>query len=323
MATIRGFRTGDVPALADLWNRAVPAAGSASPLEVHEFDGALICRQFFEAEDLLVAVAEDGRPVGMAHAAFGPVGPEGKSHALDAAMGTVAMLLVDPDRRDPDVADALFAGAVARLRARGAQVVYAGGQAPLNPFYWGLYGGSEYAGVLDAHEDFSGAALRAGFRAAATTRRYELELAALDQVPRDPRLAVLKRQTEVEIDEDCRLESWWDAMAIGSSRPIRFRLLDRHGAELGRAMSWDMAGFDRRDGRLRCGLVGVGVPPELRGRGHAKFLLLEAMRYLRLQSIAVVEAQTGGENEPAQRLYKQFGFRPIGTSTLYRLPGPD
>ncbi len=323
VATIRTFRNADVPALAGLWNRAVPAMGSASPLDLHEFDGALICRLFFEAGDLLVAEGADGQPIGMVHVAFGPIDPEGRLHRLDTTMGTVAMLLIDPGQPDAEVADALFAAGVARLWSRGAQVIYAGGQSPLNPFYWGLYGGSEYAGVIDGHEDFEGAARRAGFQAVATTRCYELDLTTLDQPPRDPRLAFLKRTTEVVVDEDCRLDSWWDAMAIGSARPIRFRLLDRQGIELARAISWDMAGFDRRDGRLRCGLVGVAVPPELRRQGHAKHLILEAMRHLRRQSIAVVEAQTGGENAAAQRLYKLFGFKEIGTSTLYRMPGPD
>jgi ribosomal protein S18 acetylase RimI-like enzyme len=318
---IRSFRNDDVPALADLWNRGMPVEGAAVPLGSHDFDAAIVSRLFFEADNLLVALGADHRPAGFCHVAVGPTSPIGHDHSLDASMGTVAMLVVDPALPENDAADLLMQGGVARLRCNGAQVIYAGGQAPLNPFYWGLYGGSEYSGILDTHSSFQTAARRAGFEPVSVTRRFEIDLSSLDHPPRDPRLLILRRQAELQTDEDCHLESWWEALAIGSARPIRFRLVDRKGQELARATSWDMAGFERRDGRLRCGIFDVQVPVNQRGRGHAKFLILEAMKYLRQQAIQVVEVQTADTNLAATALYTNFGFKPITSATLYRLPG--
>ncbi len=64
------------------------------------------------------------------------------------------MLVVDPDRDDEALERGLIETAEAYLRERGASVIYAGGQAPVNPFYWGIYGGSECAGILSSHVAF-------------------------------------------------------------------------------------------------------------------------------------------------------------------------
>jgi hypothetical protein len=64
------------------------------------------------------------------------------------------MLVVEPGLDDPELIPGLLGAAERYLRARGAQVVYAGSLFPLNPFYWGLSGGSEGAGVLSSQEAF-------------------------------------------------------------------------------------------------------------------------------------------------------------------------
>ena len=69
-------------------------------------------------------------------------------------MGAIAMLVTEPDEEDPELDQGLLLEAERYLRGRGAQVIYAGGQSPLNPFYWGLYGGSEFAGILGTHVRF-------------------------------------------------------------------------------------------------------------------------------------------------------------------------
>lgn len=323
MSQIRRFRNDDVPVLADLWNRGLPVVGTAGPLAPHEIAAALCGHLFFDADGLLLAEGSNGRALGFVHAAFGPLDPDEPPHRPDFAMGTVASLVLDPTTTTEPVAADLFHAALSYLRSKGATVLYAGGQRPLNPFYWGLYGGSEFSGILDADRPFQDEARRAGFAPVARTRRFELDLSVLDHLPRDPRLVILKRQSDLLIDEDCQLSSWWDALAIGSARPIAFRLLDRKQAELARATSWDMAGFDRRDSRLRCGIIDVAVPPEHRGKGHARHLLIEAMRHLRQQAIQVVEVQTSTTNQPGLALYESLGMRPIGESTLFRAPGPD
>ena len=318
---LRPFRNGDPPALADLWNRGLPARGVARPLASHEFDAAIINKLHFDPAGLVVAEpAGGGRPVGFAHAAFGPAEPAGPSHRLDTALGTVAMLVTRPELADdPELGDALLARALAYLRERGASVLYAGGQPPLNPFYHGLYGGSEWAGILPDHAAFRRAVEAGGFRPVASTQLLELDLATWRE-PRDPKAAFLRRQTRLEVADDALLPSWWDALALDPFRPTAFRLATKaDGRTLATALTWDMAWFGR-DGRTRAGIAAFEVDFALRRKGYGRHLLGEILRHARSQLIEVLSVQTSSANTPALAMYHAAGFEPVGTTTLYRLP---
>jgi ribosomal protein S18 acetylase RimI-like enzyme len=314
----RPYRNGDSPALVDLWNRGLPDQRVARPLDVHEFDALVMGKLPFEAAGLIVA-EHDGRAVGFAHAGFGPLDPLGTTHRLDTTMGAVGMMVLEPGRDDPEAELGLFTEAERYLRRRGAQVFYAGGQYPVNPFYWGLYGGSEWSGVLASHRSFHRAAQRAGYEPASTTVLLEADLAQKEN--RDPRAPLLRRQIRLEVLEDDLLDHWWDALAIGLFRPTTFRLLDRTDDRiLARAVTWDMVGFDRIDGRIRTALIGLEVDPGFRRKGFGRLLVAEILRHARGQSTDLVAVQTSSTNEAALRLYDAMGFFRVETATLYRLP---
>ncbi len=315
----RPFRNGDPPALVDLWNRGLPQRGAALPLAAHEFDTLVMGKLHFDARGLIVA-ERDGRAVGFAHAGFGPAEPGGPSHRLDTEMGTIAMLVVDPLlANDPEPAATLVVEAERYLRARGASVFYAGGQAPLNPFYWGLYGGSECSGIVSGHTAFRGAVEAVGYRPAASTVLLEADLVRWHEA-REPKSAFLRRITRLEIVEDPILPRWWDALALDLLRPTEFRLVAKaDSAILARARTWDMAWFGRDD-RTRAGLVDMEVTPSQRRKGYGRHLVGEMLRHARNQLIEVVSIQTGETNAPALALYESIGFTRFETSTLYRLP---
>ena len=129
--------------------------GDGTSLRVHELDAHAWGTAIFEAAGLIVAERE-GRIVGFVHAGFGPDVPVVRRRPLQLSheVGTVAMLIVEPGPDDHDIALGLLAAAEDYLRARGAKVLYAGGLFPLNPFYWGIYGGSEGTGILSGHQAF-------------------------------------------------------------------------------------------------------------------------------------------------------------------------
>jgi hypothetical protein len=212
----RPFRNGDPPALADLWNRGLSDLPAARPLSPHEFDALVMDKLPFEAAGLVVA-ERDGRVVGFSHAGFGPDEPGGPSHRLCRELGTVAMLVIEPGLDDPDLEGGLLAEAEAYLRQRGASVLYAGGSYPLNPFYWGIYGGSEWAGILDRHEAFRRAVTRAGYQPAAQAILLEADLGQPER--RGPKAPLIRRLAQVEVIDDASLDRWWDVMAIGGFRP--------------------------------------------------------------------------------------------------------
>jgi hypothetical protein len=140
------------------------------PLRVHELDAHAFGRATFESAGLIVA-EKDGQVVGFVHAGFGPDFPVDPARPLELSreMGTLSMLLVDPSLDDRELVLGLISEAEIYLRKRGAKVVYAGGVFPLNPFYWGIYGGSEGCGVLSGHQPFHRVLTEKGCEHAGTT----------------------------------------------------------------------------------------------------------------------------------------------------------
>ena len=201
-------------------------------------------------------------------------------------------------------------------------MVYAGGQYPLNPFYWGVYGGSEWSGILDSHVAFLRAVGRAGYKPVSTSVLLEADLSRPE--PRDPRGFLLRRQTRVEVVEDALPATWWHALAVGDFRPTSYRLVSKDtDFEFARASTWDMTWFGRRDGRARIGLIDMEVHVDHRRKGYGRHLVNEILRLARAQATAAVDVQTRSTNLPALALYQSLGFEPVETSTLFRLPGEE
>jgi ribosomal protein S18 acetylase RimI-like enzyme len=314
----RPFRNSDPPGLVKLWNQTSPERGTARPLRVHELDAHAFGTVNFEADGLIVA-ERDGRIVGFVHAGFGPDLPVATTRPfqLSHEMGTVAMLAVEPTLEEPALVSRLIQAGEAYLRARGAKVIYAGGLFPLNPFYWGIYGGSEGSGVLSAHEPFRRALDELGYEPVSKTVLLEADLSVTE--PRDPRAALVRRQTQIEFVDDALPTNWWEGVALGDFQVMRARLLSRSdGTEIARADTWDMGWFGRRDGRACLGLFNLEVAPGQRRKGHGHFLVSEIFRRARDNMIPVVAAQTAMENQPALALYARLGFQPTEEATLYR-----
>lgn len=325
MTRFRSFRNTDIPAITALWNRGAPGAAVARPLTVHEFDGHVAAHPLFDAQGLVLAEREGGVVIGFAHAGFGPENLEGPPWRLSRELGTIAMLVVEPSTDEDTVAAGLLAEAERYLRDRGAAVLYAGGQFPVNPFYWGVYGGSEYSGILGGAEDspFTRVVTAAGYERVSSTMLMELDLTIPET--RDPRSVLHRRQTRLEINDDMVPSNWWESLAISELRPALVRLLPRtppsSAAELARATLWDMDWFGRLDGRSRIGLFGMEVPVQNRRKGYARFLLAELARMARDQGASLLCAQTASTNLPAMALYQAAGFSQVESAHLYRLPG--
>ncbi|AMV37169.1 GNAT family N-acetyltransferase [Planctomyces sp. SH-PL62] len=321
MIHFRPFRNPDPPALLKLWNAAVPESVAARPLRVHELDDQAFNPVIFDPRGLIVA-ERDGRPVGFVHAGFGPdeTHPELPFH-LDHDLGVVSMLAAEPGDEEAAVAQALVVEAERYLRSKGAKVLYGGGRFPLNPFYWGIYGGSEASGVPSSHNRFSSALSSLGYEPIGTAVHLHFDLTRPD--PRDPRAAILRRQLNLQFDEDHLPTSWWENIALGDFHPIYASLRSRDdGAEVARAKTWDMSAFGRVDGRARLGVFDVEVAATHRRNGYGRFLMGEVVREARERGFQVVEVQTLAENEPALAFYQALDFEPVEQSTVFRLPAP-
>jgi ribosomal protein S18 acetylase RimI-like enzyme len=318
---LRAFRNSDPPALARLWNCAVPRSAVVLPLRAHELDSRALGNALFEAAGLIVA-EQDGRIGGFVHAGFGPGLPIDPATPLRLCreLGTLAMLVLDPAIDEPDLASRLIKAGEEYLRARGAKVIYAGSLFPLNPFYWGVYGGSEGAGVLSGHRVFHQALLALGYEPISSTVLLEVDLDAGET--RDPRAAVIRRLTHVEYFDDALPGNWWQNVSLGDIQLMKARLLLKSdSAEIAEALAWDMGLFGRTDQKSRVGLIDVQVAPEHRRKGFGRYLVGEILRRARDNMISRVAVATSSSNEPALRLYASLGFEAIDQATLYRLPG--
>ncbi len=288
---------------------------------MHELDAHALGRVTFEAAGFIVA-EQEGRIVGFVHAGFGPDVPIDPARPLDLnhEMGTVAMLVVDPELDDRELVRGLIAEAERYLRKRGAKVVYAGGVFPLNPFYLGVYGGSEGCGVLSGHLPFHDALEERGYQRASTTVLLEADLSV--QEPRDPRGVLIRRQAQVEFQDDALPNDWWQCLALGDFQLMTVRLVSRSdGATLAYAQAWDMSWFGRGDSRSRIGLISLDVSAAHRRKGYGRFLVSEIFRRARENHVDAVAVGTAATNAPALALYASLGFQRVEEATCFRLPG--
>ena len=319
MTRFRPFRNTDPPALTKLWNRAIPQTATARPLRAHELDSHAFGRVNFDAAGLIVAEVE-GRIVGFVHAGFGPDAPVDPFRPLELnhELGTIAMLVVEPDLNDSDLVAGLIAEAEHYLRKRGARVVYAGGLFPLNPFYWGVYGGTEGSGVLSGHQPFFSALAARSFTPAGTTVLLEADLSTPE--PRDPRSVLIRRQAQIEFQDDALPAHWWECLALGDFQLLNVRLVSRSdGSLLGQAQGWDMSWFGRGDSRSRIGLISLEVSSAHRRKGYGRFLVSEIFRRARENHVDLIAVQTAATNGSALALYASLGFQRVEEATCFRL----
>jgi GNAT superfamily N-acetyltransferase len=140
----RTFRNTDPPRLVELWNQIFVGTGAVQLSGTSLLEFHVLAKPYFDPTGLLLAL-DDDQPVGFAHAGFGPNAEE---TALSTQTGITCLLGVIPVYRRSGIGTELLHRSEAYLRAKGARELYAGPSPHRNPFYLGLYGGSNSAGVL-------------------------------------------------------------------------------------------------------------------------------------------------------------------------------
>lgn len=314
MLRFRPFRNTDPPALTEIWRSRSGQGGLLERVSPDVFEQLIFAKLYFDYDGLLVAWEGD-RPLGFAHAGFGPDETE---QEISTELGSTCLVMVRPDCPEATVAAGLLERCEEYLRRRGAKVLYGGGVRPLNPFYLGMYGGSELPGILDSDV--------VGQRLFSSHGYQEIERTLTYRCPLDDFQAVIDRQqmqirrrmvVEVTTDPPCR--TWWEACTLGSFDLTRYELVPRGG---GSVVAWTtFRSMEPRGvvGMVRAaGLVELGVEESLRRRGLATFLLSEAMRQFVRQGIMLVEAQVMEHNLAAVRTYQKLGFRRTAAGSVFR-----
>ena len=146
MLTYRTFRNTDPPVLAALWRSRAGQPGLVQSVTIDLLEQLVFSRLYFDYSGLVLAY-DDGQPSGFAHAGFGP---NSAASWISTEAGVTCVILTRPDGPAEEAAAGLLDRCEEHLRGCGATVLYGGGSATLDPFYRGLYGGSELPGVLDS-----------------------------------------------------------------------------------------------------------------------------------------------------------------------------
>lgn len=301
---LRPFRNNDLPLVVDVWRSQASQRGLMQPMSIALFEQMVLATPTFDRQGLVVAV--DGRQaLGFTHAAFGP---RADGATLSTEIGATCVLMVRPSEARSSLAGDLLARSEDYLRSRGAARLLAGGAHPLDPFYLGLYGGSQLAGLLDSDFTALRVARDRGYQVAGRTCVLQADLRQF-RPPVDRRVVQLRRRTVVEALPDPPSRTWWEACTYGGFDRVRFELKSRDaGPPLAALSTWDMQPLATTWGVHAVGLFDLEVSATERRQGLASLLLAETFGYLQRQGITLVEAQVGTTDQVSRSLFAKFGF---------------
>jgi ribosomal-protein-alanine N-acetyltransferase len=124
---------------------------------------------------------------------------------------------------------------------------------------------------------------------------------------RPVRLDDLSRLVEIEA---AAFAPMWrhslEALALGWQHSLSFHVAELQGQVVGFQYS------ARSDRPTAAHLVRLTVDPDMQRQGVGSALLSAALESYRRQDYDTVSLNTQADNEPSQRLYERFGFRPAG-----------
>jgi ribosomal protein S18 acetylase RimI-like enzyme len=312
---VRPFRNSDPPHLVEVWRSQPPQRGLAQSISVRVLEELVFAKPYFDRMGLHVAITAEGHVVGFAHAGFGP---KDDYSSLSTELGVVCLLLVVPDQPFEAVADPLLQASEEFLRTRGAKILYAGSVFPLNPFYLGLYGGSELPGVLESDARALSFYRSRGYQEIDRVAVMQRELPGFRPIV-DRNQMQIRRGFQVEAVLDPPTRSWWESCTLGHTDRTRFQLLPRGGKEpAARATFWHIEPLASSWGVHAVGLIEVETAPASRRQGLATFLVGESLRQMQAHGTTLVEAQTMERNSAALGLYRKLGFQVIDHGIVLR-----
>jgi ribosomal protein S18 acetylase RimI-like enzyme len=311
----RTFRNTDPPRLVEVWNETFTGRGAVRLASSMPLERFVFCKPQFDPAGLFVA-EENGQCAGFAHAGMAPRDPE------DASAGVVCLLGVRPGFRRHGIGTELLRRCEDYLHGRGAQPILAGGRWPHNPFYTGLYGGSETSGFLRSDPLAEPFFLRHGY---VLDHQVLVMQRPLDQPFKlfDPRFVALRQRFDLRVDYPRTLRGWWRECVIGYLEPLEFVLTDRQtGLPAARTLVWDMEGFGLRWHSAAVGILDFEVLPEYRRQGLGKLCLSYIMRQVQEQFFHIVELHLPESHLQAMSFLQSMAFTQVDTGQIFRKQAP-
>jgi ribosomal protein S18 acetylase RimI-like enzyme len=308
----RGFRNTDPPLLMEAWNACFSGRGAVllqGPLFLEYFH---LAKPYFDPEGLILATDEN-KVVGFVQTGFGPNATE---TALDRTRGVVCLLGVIPSHRRQGIGAELLRRAEGYLTGCGATDLHAGPLPGLNPFTFGLYGGSDSPGFLDSDALARPFFEKHGYRQSVSRVVYQR---SLDQPPSVVDTRFPAHRNRYEIHAAPVHGNWWRECVVGPLELQDFRLVDKETQQThARCSLWEMEIYSGRWQEHGVGLLDFEVVSELRRHGLARFLLWQLLRHLREQFFSLIELQVSPDNTAGVNLLRSLGFHVVDTGWGFR-----
>ncbi len=310
---IRSFRNCDPPALARLWNRLPALRGRAREVSPATLEAIVFSKPYFDPLGLHV-LEDAGTLLGFSHAGFGP---NQDFSALCTEMGVTCAIGVDPIVDDIGMSRQLLYAGENYLLTRGAKLLYGGQVAPLNPFYLGMYGGSEHPGVLVSDSAQLELYQASGYEEADRVLILQSQLPARSIL--DRKQMQVKRKYRVDRVESIGSLNWWNVCTAPYHDEVYFQLFAGGGGPaLGSITCWLVEPLTHTWGNVTVGLIQVRVHESLRRQGLGTFMMSEALRHLSASGIQRAEVQIMQRNSAALGLYQKIGFQVIEQGVVFR-----
>jgi ribosomal protein S18 acetylase RimI-like enzyme len=316
MLRYRTFQNTDPPILASIWRSRSDQPELLQPVSVDTFEQFVFGKLYFDYEGLVLAF-DDDRPVGFAHAGFGPTAAGDR---LAPEQGVVCMLLVRADCScsAAEVAEGLLRESENYLQRRGATSVLGGSSQPATPFYCGMYGGFMSPGVLESDTATRRLYESQGYAEVGRTLLFTLDLGTF-RAPIDRQQMQHRRKMAVELKADPPARNWWEACTTSDFQLLRFDVMPRGSSTIAASVVFremDPGGV-MRPGRT-VGLLDVQVEQAQRCQGLGTFALAEAFRHLAAQGVQTIEAQAAQHNAACLRLFQKLGFQQTQQAIIFR-----
>ncbi|HMC12703.1 MAG TPA: hypothetical protein VKH44_15490 [Pirellulaceae bacterium] len=313
MIRYRPFENRDPPGLAEIWRTQRPIRGRIQSVTPQIIEEHVLAKPWFDRDGLIVA-CEGARPVGFIHAGFGADCAHCK---VDCSEGTTCLLLVAPHENRPMIAQELLAASEDYLRSRGAQQLYAGSQYPLNPFYLGMYGSSDVAGVLASNSGWVDLLTASGYQPKVRRVLAGRTLAGF-RPPVDRKQMQVRRKFKVAEPAYVVPDNWWDACVWALHEWTRFKLVLPHGGEtIISATFWDVEPLGHNWGVQTVGLVKLEDTPEAREEGLTTYLLADALRQYQSAGYAQVEVQAAVADTSLRAIFGELGLAEYDEGALW------
>lgn len=313
----RPFRNADPPQVVRLWHDCELGRGAALGFPCEIFDLYVLAEPYFDRNGLILAL--DGKEaVGFVHAGFGS---NAAGTALATETGVISAVMVRPSYRRQGIGRELISRAENYLKNAGARELTAGEAAPRNPFYLGLYGGSESVGFLESDANAAPFFAKLGYRPAERRLLFRRDITQRND-GFDPRLVAIRRKFQLGVLDRPPQAGWWWMTRQGRLDSICFTLVPQAGGEPVAILTcWgmDMHSITWRERTV--GFLDLSVNPQERRKGYGKALLLESIRRLREEMVTHVEAAALETDVASLGLLRSIGFQQVDAGVVFRREG--